>query len=378
MKSVIRKIGIVSIVAVSLLIAGCGGGRLIPFLPEKAPAVVPSEQVPENPRPEVIMTARKLPEGSAPGPLINHDPLSSWENLEAKARIMAFVKETTTEGADGYVPEPDRIATFDMDGTIYCEKPYWLAMTIALEKLKETAAEFPEVKDKAPYKEVLRIDSENPAATEAGRFPEEHFLICLTVPFTGWSLDEYKGHVKDFCDTRRDKKFDTLYKDLFYKPMVELIEYLTAAKFSVYIVSGSEQALVRAACSPVLGLAPSRYIGTLLSLDLQYTEKGVRFLREGSALEPSNIGDGKPMNIHYQIGKPPVLAVGNTSGDLGMLTMATTNPNYGNTLGVVLHHNDDKREYRYSDQKLLEKAAEKGWLVVRMKEDFKQVFLKGE
>jgi len=162
----------------------------------------------------------------------------------------------------------------------------------------------------------------------------EHFLLCLTLPFTGWSLDEYKGHVTEFCNTRRDKKFDSLYRDLFYRPMVELIDYLSAAGFSVYIVSGSEQALVRAACSPVLGLAPSRYIGTLLSLDLLYTEKGLRFIRQANSLEPSNVGDGKPMNIHYQIGKPPVLAVGNTTGDLGMLTMATTNPKYRNTLGI--------------------------------------------
>lgn len=157
-----------------------------------------------------------------------------------------------------------------------------------------------------------------------------------------------------------------------------IVRNLHSFRESALAVAPSEQALVRAACSPVLGLAPSRYIGTLLSLDLVYTEKGVRFIREASALEPSNIGDGKPMNIHYQIGKTPVLAVGNTTGDLGMLTMATTNPKYGNTLGIVIHHNDDKREYKYSDQKLLEKAAEKGWLVVRMKEDFKRVFLKGE
>ncbi len=376
MKSVTGKIGIVSVVVLSLFISGCGL-RLNPFASDEKPAVAKAKPLQPPSAPEVVMTSRKPVKGSAPETGIRHDPLSSWANLEAKARIKAFVKEATTAGAEGFVPEADRIATFDMDGTIYCEKPYWLAMTIAMDKLRETAAEFPEVEDKTPYREVLKIDPADPMATAAGHFPESHFLLCLTVPFTGWSLDEYKGHVRSFCESKRDRKFNNLYKDMFYKPMVELIEYLNTAKFRVYIVSGSEQSLVRAACSPVLGLDPSRYIGTLIALDLTYTDNGVRFLKEGTALEPSNIGDGKPKNIQYQIGKSPVLAVGNTSGDLGMLTMATTNPNYKNTLGVVLHHNDDVREYGYSDEKLLEKAADKGWLVVRMKEDFKQVFMKG-
>jgi phosphoserine phosphatase len=326
----------------------------------------------QTPSPAMSAAVGKPPAAASASLAAN--PLPSWREGAAKGRIVEFVEEVTRPGSVAYVPEKDRLATFDMDGTIYCEKPYWLAMTVALDELKTVAEESPAQRRRSPYREAFLYDPAHAPGAEAD-FVLQYFLLVLETPFAGWTQQEYQSHVESFAASQSDARFGILYRDQFYRPMVELIELLLENRFQVYIVSGSDQALVRAVCERQLNLPPSHYIGSQNALNVRYGKAGVEFLRQGASVPPSNVGDGKPQNIHYHIGQAPVLAVGNTSDDIGMLTMATSNPAYPLTLGVVIDHDDGEREYAYQDARLLDEASRQGWLVVRMKEDFGEVFL---
>ena len=303
--------------------------------------------------------------GYSAGGQVNDNPLSYWNNGDVKHAIVSFVNAATTPGSKSFVPIEDRLATFDMDGTIACEKPLWLEMAIAKEQLKKIAGESPSARANQPYKAAYEGDD---------AFLIDNFLLAMATPFTGWTVTSYQRHVAEFMTTNQHPRFNMKYKDLFYLPMLQLIDYLESKDFTVYIVSGSNLLLVRSACYEKFGQESSHCIGTIAATTvIDYAESGPQLAICGYSFGPSDVEEGKVQNIFDLIGKFPVLAFGNTDGDFEML-MSTDSDKY-----LLLNHDDDEREYSYPEKEYKRKnwlgtAQENGWRVVSMKKDFKVVF----
>jgi len=289
------------------------------------------------------------------------DALTSWVGgpHSIKQKIIDFVEKVTDPQSDAFVPESDRLATFDMDGTIICEKPRSIGMVLAIAFLQTIAKESPTLSQVQPYKAALDND---------GKYLGPNFLQVLTTAHMGYPQSAYREAVKEFINTENHPRFQVPYSDLIYQPMKELLAYLKSKNFDVYIVSGSWQGLVRVVGKETLGFEYSHLIGSKIGLDFQMNNGQSVFLRKGESLEPDNVEDGKPENIQAHIGVKPIFAFGNSSGDQQMYEYASTN--HHKHLVLSLDHDDAKREYKYPSSV---KFAE-GWLKVSMKDNFKVVF----
>jgi len=301
----------------------------------------------------VVFNQESLPDGN----------LASWVGGPGtiKQKIIDFVEQVTDKNSQHFVPESDRIATFDMDGTLICEKPTSIAEVIAVNFLQTIANESPTLSQVQPYKAALNNDHE---------YLGENYLQVLNTAYLGYPQSQYREEALKFITTEQHPGFKILYGDLFYQPMVELIEYLKLNKFDVYIVSGSWQGLVRVMGQEKLGFEYSHLIGSKVELDFQVRNGNAVFLRAGSSLEPANVEAGKPENILAHIGVKPILAFGNSSGDQQMYDYTSTNQ-YRHLI-LSLDHDDAEREYQYTSTV----KYKEGWLKVSMKDDFKVVFEK--
>lgn len=295
--------------------------------------------------------------------------LPSWKEGSFREAVLSYTQAVTDEKNGDFIPVEDRVASFDMDGTIFCEKPLWLEMAIARERLAEIASQSEIMRDLQPFKAAVEGDDD---------FLRANFILTQTTAFRGCTQDYYYSHVQDFMknransEARHEDGSPVLFKNCFFKPMIELIQYLESLDFKVYIVSGSEQCMVRSACRFRLGLDFANMIGSLLSLTVEYEKDKVSFIREGSYLAPADVGDGKPESLHYRIGKTPVFSFGNTRDDIGMLTMASSSPY--RSMQCLLVHDDGEREFNYVDDFLKDYAEARGWHNVSMKDNFAEIF----
>jgi phosphoserine phosphatase len=301
------------------------------------------------------------------------DPLASWNDGAAKARIVAFVKATTETGGKDYVAPADRIAVFDNDGTLWSEQPMYFQFAFAIDRIKALAPKHPEWKTKQPFKAALEGDVKALAASG------EHGLVELMMAsHAGNTSDEFAQFVREWAKTARHPKFNRLYTELTFKPMRELLDYLRANGFKTYIVSGGGIEFLRVVAEELYGVPPEQVIGS--SIKTKYE------VRDGKPVivrlpEVDFIDDkaGKPVGIQKFIGKRPVAAFGNSDGDFEMLEWTTSAP--GARLGLIVHHDDEAREYAYARKspigKLdrgLDEAGKRGWLVVSMKNDWRTVY----
>jgi len=289
------------------------------------------------------------------------ETLASWTGgpNSIKQKIINFVEQVTDPQSKAFVPVPDRLATFDMDGTIICEKPRSMGMVIAIEFLRAIAKESPTLSQVQPYKAALAND---------GKYLGPNFLQVLTTAYVGYPQSRYREAASKFINSEHHPRFKVPYRDLIYQPMEELLVYLKSKKFDVYIVSGSWQGLVRVVGKETLGFKYSHLIGSKIGLDFQLQNGQSVFLRKGESLEPDNVEDGKPENIQAHIGVKPIFAFGNTSGDQQMYEYTSTN--HYKHLILSLDHDDEEREYKYPSSVKFKES----WLKVSMKENFKVVF----
>ncbi len=297
-----------------------------------------------------------------------NDPLSLWNDGSAKTAILAFVASVADNGSPSFVPPEKRVATFDMDGTIACEKPLWLEMAIAKAQLKKVAQESATARIHQPYKAAFEDDDE---------FLVNNFLLAMATPFAGWTVAAYQAHVADFILIQSHPDLKRKYIDLFYPPMLQLIQYLGEQAFTVYIVSGSNLLMVRASCGERFGQDSSHCIGTVPATTIyEYSAGGPVLAICGYSFGPADVNGGKVQNIFDQIGTFPVLAFGNTDGDFEMLR--STYSNSLPHLSLLLNHDDPAREYSYPADpqraQWLATAQKEGWYVVSMAKDFKIVF----
>jgi phosphoglycolate phosphatase-like HAD superfamily hydrolase len=313
------------------------------------------------------------------------DPLPSWNDGPAKQAILTFVKDTTEKSSSKYVEPADRIATFDQDGTLWTEHPLYGQAMFALDRIGKMAPQHPEWKQKEPFKSVLARDS-----AAMTKFTEGEWLEIVAVTHAGMSTEAFQALVKEWIATAKAPRFDKLYTDLVYQPMLEVMQYLRANGFRTYIVTGGGQEFVRAYSEQVYGVPPEQVVGS--SIVTTYENKGGKpvLMREPKPFFIDD-GPGKAIGINLFIGKRPQAAFGNSgsadgkSGDGQMLEW--TQAGDGARLEMLVLHDDAKREYAYGpavnlpdthvgtfSEALLTEATKNAWVVISMKNDWKRIF----
>jgi len=301
------------------------------------------------------------------------DPLPSWNDGPTKQAIVAFMTDVTREGSPDFVPPPERVATFDNDGTLWIEQPIYVQFAYALDRVKELAPQNPEWKDKQPFKAVL--DGDMAALATAG---EKGAVEIVAATHAGMTPEQFIGMVKTWLATAKHPRFDRRYEDLVYQPMLEVLAYMRANGFRTFIVSGGGIEFMRAFAEKTYGIPPDQVVGSSIVTRFE-TRDGKPTLFRLPEVNFVDDGPGKPVGINQHIGLRPIAAFGNSDGDLQMLQWTTEAG--GRRLGVVVHHTDAEREYAYDREskvghldKALEAAKVDRWTVVDMKRDWKTIF----
>ena len=313
----------------------------------------------------------------AHGQAATGDPLPSWNDGVPKQAIMDFVTRVTTQGGPDFVPPAARIATIDNDGTLWCEQPAYVQAFFVFERVKQLAVTNPELKVKQPYRAILEDDR----ATMA-RFSSHEIVALVAATHSGMTPEEFDRMAGAWLEKARHPRFQRLYKDCVYQPQLELLAHLRANGFKTFIVSGGGVDFIRAFAEGTYGITPERVIGSSAKTRFELRD-GKAVLIKLPELNSIDDGPGKPININLQIGRRPILAFGNSDGDLEMLQYTAAGS--GPRLMLLLHHDDADREYAYDRtshvgrlDKAWDEATKRGWQVVSMKRDFKTVFALGK
>jgi len=307
------------------------------------------------------------------GAYAQNDPLPSWNDGKAKQSIVAFVEKVTKPGSPDFVPVAERIATFDNDGTLWSEQPMYFQLAFTLDRVKALAPQHPEWKDKEPFASLLKGDVKGALA---GGEPAIFQIVMAT--HAGMTTAEFEQIVKDWIATAKHPTKKRFYTEMVYQPMLELLAYLRANGFKTFIVSGGGIEFMRPWTEKVYGIPPEQVVGSSIKTKFE--------LRDGKPVlvrlpEINFIDDktGKPVGINEHIGRRPILAFGNSDGDLQMLQWTAAGS--GISFMGLVHHTDADREWSYDRtshigtlDKALDEANGKGWTVVDMKNDWKRIF----
>jgi phosphoglycolate phosphatase-like HAD superfamily hydrolase len=305
------------------------------------------------------------------------DPLASWNDGAAKTAILEFVESVARLGPS-HVPRADRIATFDADGTLWCEQPVPVEADFILRRLAAMAEADVKLRDRQPWKAAYEHDND-----WLGKVIAEHYagddtkaqtlLGGIAAAYSGISVEDFEAQSDSFLRSARHPTLGRTYLETAYAPMVELLGYLEANGFSNHIVSGSGGDFMRPITEELFGIPPERVIGSSSVLEYTSDDEG------GTITHKAELGfldDGpeKPVQIWSRVGRRPLLAGGNSNGDIPMLdfTQHQDKP----SLRLLVLHDDAEREFDYTSGagQALKKAKTSGWTVVSMKDDFKTVF----
>ncbi|WP_287461133.1 HAD family hydrolase [Accumulibacter sp.] len=303
------------------------------------------------------------------------DPLPSWNDGAAKSAIVEFVTKVTTEGTPEFVPPAERIAVFDNDGTLWSEQPMYFQLFFALDRVKALAPQHPEWKSAQPFKAALEGDTKTLAASG-----EKGLITLVMATHAGMTPEEFQKTAKDWLATAKHPTFKRPYTELVFQPMLDLLAYLRANGFKTFIVSGGGIEFMRPWVNEVYGVPPEQVVGSSIKTRFE--------LRDGKPVlvrlpEINFIDDkeGKPVGINQHIGRRPIAAFGNSDGDFQMLEWVTAAE--GVRFGLLVHHDDAEREYAYDRNspfgrldRGLDEAPKRGWTVVSMKKDWKQIYPK--
>ena len=308
------------------------------------------------------------------------DPLPSWNEGAAKTAIVEFVKATTDTASPKFVPPEARIATFDQDGTTWVSHPMYTQVMYCLDRVPAVVKAKPELANVEPFKTVLSGNREAIA-----KLPKEDLYKILAATLTGMSVEQFSAEVKDWIGTAKHPRWDKLYTELTYEPMLEVMRYLRANGYKTFIVTGGGQDFVRVYSERVYGIPPDQVVGTAGGTTYGYDKDGKPFLTKDPKLLLNDDNAGKPEGIHLLIGLRPYAAFGNSTGDRQMLEY--TQAGDGARLAMLVLHDDDKREYAYGPaqglpdtkvgtftQELFDEAKKDGWTVISMKNDWKRIF----
>ena len=311
------------------------------------------------------------------------DPLPSWNEGAAKKAIVEFVQTTTTQDSPNFVPPAERIATFDQDGTLWVEHPMYTQVMYVLERVPALVKARPELARKAPFSTVLEVLKGDRAAI--AKLNEKDLIELLAASSTGMSVETFQAEAKKWLAEAKDPRWKKPYAELTYLPMQEVLKYLRASGYRTYIVTGGGQDFVRVYSDATYGIPPEQVVGSAGGTTYGYGKDGKPFLTKEPKLLLNDNDAGKPEGIHLMIGRRPVAAFGNSTGDRQMLEY--TKAGSGARLSMLVLHDDAKREYAYGPakglpdskvgtftQQLYDEAKKQGWVVISMKDDWKKVF----
>jgi phosphoserine phosphatase len=354
-----------------LLLAGCSRTPPLASTPSNSTpmSATPSASVPpvSNPSPGLVAAS-------------GADPLPSWNDGAAKQAIINFVKTTTDKGSPNFVQPEDRIATFDQDGTTWVEQPMYSQLEFITDRVKTLAPQHPEWSHKPLFKGLMIGDVEAVAKATKSDFDDLDKATQIEMP-----VDQFNTLVKNWMAQAKDERFHRPYTQLVYEPMLEVMKYLRDNGYRTYIVTGGGQQFVRTYSQQVYGIPPEQVIGSALETKYEYDKDGKAVLARKADILLDNNNAGKAQDIYLFLGKRPHLAAGNSTGDKQMLEY--TQGVGGASLEMLVLHDDAKREYAYGPaqglpdthvgkftQALYDEAKQRGWTVISMKNDWKQIF----
>ena len=303
------------------------------------------------------------------------DLLPSWNPGPTKDAILNFVADVTDESGPSYVAPGDRIAVFDNDGTLWTEKPIPVQAAFVFARIEEMAPDHPEWQMTQPYQAVLEQDAET-----LQNLSTEDVERLLFTTHAGMTEEEFEATAASFLDTATQPRFGVPYTETVYQPMLELLALLQANGFKTFIVSGGGVEFMRVFSEEVYGIPRENVIGSSLQYAFQQTPDGSVLVRQPELV---SIDDRamKPANIQLEIGRRPIMAVGNSSGDLEMLQYAggrSASAEGGQVpyLNLLVVHDDADREYDYltNTDEVMTAAAQSPWLFASIQKDFKTVF----
>ncbi|HTQ96845.1 MAG TPA: HAD family hydrolase [Candidatus Acidoferrum sp.] len=307
------------------------------------------------------------------------DPLPSWNDGPAKQSIVTFVEKVTKPGSPDFVPIPERIATFDNDGTLWCEVPLPVQLFFVIDRVKALAPQHPEWKTTEPFASLLKGDAKGVAAGG-----ERGLVELIMATHTGMTTVEFEQIVNDWIATARNPKSGKLFTEMTFQPMLELLAYLRANGFKTYIVSGGGIEFMRPWAERVYGIPPEQVVGSSVKTKFEMRD-GKPVLVRLAELNFNDNNGGKAVGINEHIGRRPVAAFGNSTGDKEMLQY--TQGGSGARFELLVLHDDAARETAYGPARGLpnvplvhftaeldEYAKQNGWIVVSTKNDWKHIY----
>jgi phosphoserine phosphatase len=314
-----------------------------------------------------MATAQRTDDGGQPM------PLDSWNDGAVKSAIVDFVARVTREGGPEYVPPAERVAVFDNDGTLWCEQPIQVQVFFVIDRVKAIAAGDPGLSERQPFKALLEKDFK----TLLGLGKQALVELALAT-HAGMTDERFDGFARDWLAAATHPHVGRAFKNCAFRPQLELLALLRANDFKTYIVTGGGVDFVRAFSGEIYGVPREQVIGSRAQTRLD-RQGGTVYVTRLAQLDSFNDGEAKPRNISQHIGRRPLLAFGNSDGDLDMLLHVRSGP--GARLALLLHHDDNEREFAYDREftlsplsEALDKAADFDITVVSMKRDWKVVF----
>ena len=304
------------------------------------------------------------------------EALASWNDGPAKKSLLEFVERVTREGSTDFVPQPERIAVFDNDGTLWPENPMPFQLAFALDRVQSKAAADPKLATDPMVQAAI--------AGDFGKLLEgprhEGLLRIVALTHAGMTVEQFEADVRAWLKIAKHPRFSQPYTSLTYRPMQEVLTLLRSHGFKTFIVSGGGADFMRVWSEEVYGIPPEQVVGSTSRTQWELRDGVPQLIK---TLDHLFIDDkeGKPVGIQQFIGRRPIACFGNSDGDLAMLQY-TTLGNSRPSFGMIVHHTDDQREYAYdampkSSGKLfeaLQEARRRGWTVVDMKNDWRTVF----
>jgi phosphoglycolate phosphatase-like HAD superfamily hydrolase len=306
------------------------------------------------------------------------DPLPSWREGASKQAILDFVQRVTAEGGADAVPPEERVAVFDNDGTLWCEKPMPIQLDFILRRLAAMAEQDPALRTRQPWQAAYTKDYGWLGQVITNHYQGDDSELPVLAAgvlqaFANITVEEFEAQADAFLRSAQHPTLDRSYLASSYRPMIELLGYLEANGFRNYIASGGGRDFMRPISQEVYGIPRQRVIGSSTALSYQPGEGGGRIVRKAEA-DVLDDGPEKPVRIWSRVGRRPLLAAGNSNGDIPMLAFAE--PPGRPSLRLLVLHDDPEREFDYlvGAEQALQLASTRGWTVASIKDDWATVF----
>ena len=301
------------------------------------------------------------------------ETLPSWRDGAAKQAITDFVTRVCREGSAEFVPQPERIAVFDVDGTLWSEQPFYFQGLFVFERVRVLAGGHPEWETTQPFRAVLENDWPT-----LGGFGIQALSELVMATHAGMTTFDFARHVEEWLAGARHPTFGRPFTEMVFQPMLELLAHLRANDFKTFIVSGGGIEFIRTFGERVFGVPSEQVVGSSIATRYEVRD-GEPVLARLPELDFFDDNEGKPVGINRHIGRRPIAAFGNSDGDFQMLEWTTAGD--APRLGLIVHHDDAEREFAYDRHsawghldRALAEAPARGWTVVSMKNDWNRVF----